>query len=91
MITVSLRELNQKTAEVMARVERGESLEITRNGRRIATIGPSGPHPLEQLLASGLISVVATKNDLTFEIEENVGGSSGLDAILDDRYGTGRW
>jgi prevent-host-death family protein len=39
---VPIRELNQRTAQVLARVERGETVEITRHGRVIGRIVPAG-------------------------------------------------
>ena len=41
MRRVPARELNQHTADVLARVERGERVEITRNGKLIAVIEPA--------------------------------------------------
>lgn len=38
--SVPIRELNQDTAGVIARVEAGETITITRNGRPIATLSP---------------------------------------------------
>ncbi|MDI3419938.1 type II toxin-antitoxin system Phd/YefM family antitoxin [Streptomyces luteolus] len=45
--SVPIRELNQDTAGVVARVEAGEVLTITRNGRPIATLSPQGIQPAE--------------------------------------------
>jgi len=36
------RELNQQTARVLARVEAGETVTVTRNGRPVAVIRPYG-------------------------------------------------
>lgn len=44
--TVSVRELQQNLKRVMARVERGETVEVTRRHRlvaRLAPVTPSGP------------------------------------------------
>ncbi|MDI3390778.1 type II toxin-antitoxin system prevent-host-death family antitoxin [Streptomyces sp. B-S-A8] len=43
--SVPIRELNQDTAGVMARVEAGETLTITRNGQPIATLSRQGIQP----------------------------------------------
>ncbi|HEX9343703.1 MAG TPA: type II toxin-antitoxin system prevent-host-death family antitoxin [Actinomycetota bacterium] len=37
------RELNQQTAQVLARVEAGETVIVTKNGRPIAVVRPYGP------------------------------------------------
>jgi len=47
------RELNQHTANVLARVEMGERVEITRNGKRVAIIAPAPSNPLSQMIESG--------------------------------------
>ena len=44
-----MRQLNQDTAGVLARVERGESLEITSRGRPIARLVPATPRGLDEL------------------------------------------
>ncbi|OFW20628.1 MAG: hypothetical protein A3G21_22165 [Acidobacteria bacterium RIFCSPLOWO2_12_FULL_66_21] len=44
--TVSVRELQQNLKKVMARVERGETVEVTRRHRpvaRLAPVEPTGP------------------------------------------------
>lgn len=38
--TVSVRELQQNLKKVMARVERGETVEVTRHRRPVARLGP---------------------------------------------------
>lgn len=55
MERIGVRELRQSASEYLARVEAGESLEITRRGRVVAVLVPavSGAEPRTQLLASG--------------------------------------
>jgi prevent-host-death family protein len=50
---VPVRELNQNTAGVLARVKRGEEIDITERGAIIARLVPAQPHPLADLIASG--------------------------------------
>jgi prevent-host-death family protein len=50
---IPVRELNQDTAGVLARVERGETLEITRHHRVIARIVPVLHAELDDLVAAG--------------------------------------
>lgn len=50
---VSVRELNQDTAGVLERVERGEILEITNRGKPVAQIRPIEHGPLDDLVAAG--------------------------------------
>jgi prevent-host-death family protein len=40
--TVTAKQLSQQTAEILDQLEQGESLVITRNGRRIGRIEPIG-------------------------------------------------
>jgi len=42
-VTVSVRELQQNLKRVMARVERGETVEVTRRKRPVARLAPVGP------------------------------------------------
>ena len=91
MRQVPIRELNQHTAEVMARVEMGERVEITRNGTPVAIIKPAQPYPLGPLLESGN-SIPARGPLPTFSsVVETASDSAGLDAVLEDRYGDGCW
>jgi prevent-host-death family protein len=39
---VPVRELNQNTSNVIARVKAGETITITQNGEEVATIAPKG-------------------------------------------------
>jgi prevent-host-death family protein len=55
MAQVPIRQLNQDTAGVLARVERGETVEITNRGRAIARIVPVSVDTLAHLIASGMI------------------------------------
>jgi prevent-host-death family protein len=53
MTTIPVRELNQDTAGVLARVERGETLEITRHQRVIARLVPVLHAEIDDLVAAG--------------------------------------
>ncbi|HEU4360139.1 MAG TPA: type II toxin-antitoxin system prevent-host-death family antitoxin, partial [Mycobacterium sp.] len=46
MSEVPVRELNQNTAGVLARVKRGEHIEITERGTVIARLVPAQDNPL---------------------------------------------
>ncbi len=56
MESIPIRSLNQDTAGVLARVEQGETVEITNRGRPVARIVPIGVDPLEELVNSGAIT-----------------------------------
>lgn len=53
MEQVPIRELNQDTAGVLARVEAGESVEITNRGNPIARIIPIVSGEMDDLVAEG--------------------------------------
>jgi prevent-host-death family protein len=53
MTAIPVRELNQDTAGVLARVERGETLEITRHRRVIARLVPVLHAEIDDLVAAG--------------------------------------
>ncbi|MBV9447981.1 MAG: type II toxin-antitoxin system prevent-host-death family antitoxin [Streptosporangiaceae bacterium] len=53
MTAIPVRELNQDTASVLARVERGETLEITRHQRVIARLVPVLHAEIDDLVAAG--------------------------------------
>lgn len=91
MQQVPVRELNQHTANVLARVERGERIEITRNGVRVAIIEPAEPNPFSELIESGEFRPARGDLPLLSPADGVAADSAGLDAVLEDRYGNDRW
>ncbi|HEV7787764.1 MAG TPA: type II toxin-antitoxin system prevent-host-death family antitoxin, partial [Pseudonocardia sp.] len=53
MSDVPVRELNQNTAGVLARVKRGEQVDITDRGTVVARLIPAQSHPMTDLISSG--------------------------------------
>lgn len=53
MEAITHRELRNNSAEVLRRVQGGESLQVTNNGAPAAVIGPVGGTVLEGLIARG--------------------------------------
>ena len=53
METITHRELRNKSAEILRRVEGGESLQVTNNGAPAAVIAPAGGAVLDRLIADG--------------------------------------
>jgi prevent-host-death family protein len=47
MSEVSIRELRNHGGEVIERVERGERVTVTRDGRQVAELRPLGPLPVK--------------------------------------------
>lgn len=91
MRQVPVRELNQHTADVLARVEMGERVEITRNGTRVAIIEPAEPHPLSVLIESGELRPALGSLPLFSKADLSASDSLGSDTVVADRNGGGRW
>jgi antitoxin (DNA-binding transcriptional repressor) of toxin-antitoxin stability system len=53
MAEVAVRELNQNTAGVLARVKRGEHIEIIERGAVIARLAPAQDNSLADMISSG--------------------------------------
>jgi prevent-host-death family protein len=53
MSEVPVRELNQNTAGVLARVKRGEQIDITERGVVVARLVPSPINPLAAMISAG--------------------------------------
>lgn len=56
MEQIAIRQLNQDTAEVMARVQAGETVEITNRGRPVGWIVPIHHDELDDLVAEGRVT-----------------------------------
>jgi len=71
MSRIGIRELRQRAAEYLRRVEAGETIEVTDRGRPVALLSPipEAP-PLERLRAAG-------------DVEEADGGLEGLSEPLE--------
>ncbi|MBU3061709.1 type II toxin-antitoxin system prevent-host-death family antitoxin [Nocardia sp. NEAU-G5] len=55
MAEVAVRMLNQDTAGVLARVKRGEEIDVSERGVIVARIVPAAPHPLADRIAAGTL------------------------------------
>jgi prevent-host-death family protein len=63
MASIGIRELRQRASELLRRVERGETIEVTDRGRRVAILAPPpDTTPLDRLRALG--DVEPAKGDL---------------------------
>ncbi len=66
-------------------------MEITRNGVPVAIIEPARPNPLRGLIESGELRPATGSLPLLPADALLAPDTAGVDAILDDRYGDGRW
>jgi prevent-host-death family protein len=64
MATVGVRELRQRASELLRRVERGETIEVTDRGRPVAVLAPIPDRgSLAELRASGQLDPAAADID----------------------------
>jgi prevent-host-death family protein len=74
---IPIRILNQDTAGVLARVERGEVVEVTNRGRAIARIVPISPDALGDLIASGTVTPPTISGPFVMPTAESEGTEAG--------------
>lgn len=89
MSTVSVREFSYNPSAMFARVEQGETIEVTRHGRVIAVLLPGGEALARYvpLVTKGLLKLKATTtSDLDRVPELDVpAGMSPVDLLLAER------
>jgi len=87
--TVTIREVNQHTSAVFARVSQGEALIVTKDGRPQAKITPyRGRDTFEQMVADGLIVPAVSSGAATIQPLQ---GGSEIDRILADERADRSW
>jgi antitoxin (DNA-binding transcriptional repressor) of toxin-antitoxin stability system len=97
MSRVSVREFSYNPSAMFARAERGETIEITRHGKVIATLMPGQQKKrsrIEELEASGALRPSGkTLADLdTFtRIKLPEGAPDPLETLLEERYTESEW
>lgn len=87
---VQVRELNQDTAGVLARVESGETVEITRRGRVIGRIVPAGTGELDDWVAQGRAVPATTAGPIPVPSHRAAPGSE-AGQLLGDLRDEERW
>jgi antitoxin (DNA-binding transcriptional repressor) of toxin-antitoxin stability system len=94
---VSIREFSYNPSAMFARAEKGETIEITRHGKVIATLSPGQQNKksrIEELVESGALRLSGkTTSDLdTFtQIDLPEGAPDPLQLLLEDRYAESDW
>lgn len=78
---VPVRVLNQDTAGVLARVESGETIEITSRGRPIARIVPIAHGELDDLIAAGRVTPATVRGPFTMPTIKAPPGSDAAELI----------
>jgi prevent-host-death family protein len=90
MEQIPVRVLNQDTAGVLARVEEGNTVEITSRGKPIARIVPVYEGPLAHLVAQGRVTPATNRGPFTLppgEVDETNSASAALIAMREEE----RW
>jgi prevent-host-death family protein len=92
MERIGIRELNQNTSQVLARVSRGETVEITDRGRPVARLVPVGDDRsvLARLAATGRAASPTSTGPVPFPPklgDESVDVATTLTAMRDEE----RW
>jgi antitoxin (DNA-binding transcriptional repressor) of toxin-antitoxin stability system len=97
MTTVSVREFSYNPSAMFARAEKGETIEVTRHGKVIATLVPGQQKKrsrIDELVESGALRLSAkTTSDLdTFtHIQLPEGAPDPLQTLLEERYSESDW
>jgi prevent-host-death family protein len=73
MERIGLRELRQNASQYIARVARGETVEVTQRGRLVARIVPAGDDSWEDLILRGEVIPAESPGDLLDEAPADYG------------------
>ena len=76
MDRIGVRELRQHASRYLARVSRGETLEVTDRGRPIALLVPVAADQWQALLTSGRVSPPSEEGDVLDEAPTDYGVDS---------------
>lgn len=90
MEQVPVRQLNQDTAGVLARVERGEAVEITRRGKVIGRIVPVTMGELDDWVAAGRVVAATSSGPIPLPAHRAAPGSE-AGRLLSDLRDEERW
>jgi antitoxin (DNA-binding transcriptional repressor) of toxin-antitoxin stability system len=94
---VSIREFSYNPSAMFARAEKGETIEVTRHGKVVATLIPAQQKKrsrIDELVESGALHLSEkTTDDLDtftqFDLPE--GAPDPLELLLEDRYSESDW
>jgi prevent-host-death family protein len=86
MDRIGVRELRQHASRYLARVARGESIEVTDRGRPVAMLVPPEEDRWQKLIASGQVIPGTGRRDAIFEppIDFGINASEELAAMRAD-------
>jgi prevent-host-death family protein len=83
---IGVRELRQHASRYLARVAKGETLEVTDRGRPVAMLVPVRGDEWQRLLAGGQVTAPTDEGDVLDEAPSDYGidASGGLAAIREN-------
>lgn len=88
MDSVTHREMRNNSGEILRRVEAGESIQVTNNGRVAAVIVPPGADPLADLAQRGQFRAARRDPSTLRDIRRRVARRRSEDILADSR---GAW
>ncbi|HEX4704122.1 MAG TPA: type II toxin-antitoxin system prevent-host-death family antitoxin [Pseudonocardiaceae bacterium] len=89
MDRIPIRELNQHTSAVLARVQHGEPLEVTVNGHAIARLVPVEPSELDDLVARGRITLATSSGPIqrpTGPVDTSIDSTDIISELREERW-----
>ena len=88
METITHREMRNRSGEILRRVEAGESIRVSNNGRPAAIIVPVGGTVLDGLISRGEVRPARTSVQALHTIKRGVSAVGSAQLIEDAR---GQW
>lgn len=85
MSTIPQHELRCNNAEILRRVEAGESFVITDNGRAVARLVPSAASPLDVLRGSGRVTGTQAADLAALPVARGLSSRDVLDDLRGER------
>ena len=86
--TITHREMRNHSGEILRRVEAGESVQVSNNGRAVAVIVPAGGDVLDGMVARGEVRAATEGIDALKRIVRRSSAVGSRELIEDSR---GRW
>ena len=86
MDSIGVRELRQNASRYLARVARGETIQVTDNGRPVALLIPNPSDRWDEMIAKGQVVPAADRSPFTNDPAKEFGFSASeeLERMRDD-------
>jgi prevent-host-death family protein len=73
MERIGVRELRQHASRYLARVAKGETIEVTDRGRPVALLVPTNEDPWQDLVASGQVLAATGEGSVVDDVPDDYG------------------